>query len=292
MPKKKTGQRKKAEKQKERQKNIKISATEKRLADHPSNRTMECDQCNRRQKNRAFCYFCYSIQRLPACAQCGKSKCMSKSGDCLVKHPTSFATGMALVGAICDFCEAWVCHSRQCLQNHACNCPCRDMDCLECDRGVWDHGGRVFRCSYCDRPLCEDDQFEHHASCQRLDAENFKCVSCNRNGQHTCMRCKIAFCFDHVKRKGVKLPVGKDQPPCPRCGHDTCETKAFSVSTRSYNFGRQTEFDDDQDNKYYYLPNMGAANYDDNDEEDSPDEKDYEDEEDECEDLEKLDINK
>ena len=22
----------------------------------------------------------------------------------------SYATGMAMVGAICDFCEAWVCH--------------------------------------------------------------------------------------------------------------------------------------------------------------------------------------
>ena len=27
----------------------------------------------RRQKNRAFCYFCQSIQRTPICAHCGKS---------------------------------------------------------------------------------------------------------------------------------------------------------------------------------------------------------------------------
>lgn len=26
----------------------------------------------RRQKNRAFCYFCNSVQKLPICAQCGK----------------------------------------------------------------------------------------------------------------------------------------------------------------------------------------------------------------------------
>ena len=26
------------------------------------------------------------------------------------------STGMALVGAVCDFCEAWVCHSKKCLQ--------------------------------------------------------------------------------------------------------------------------------------------------------------------------------
>ena len=30
--------------------------------------------------------------------------------------------GMAMVGAICDFCEAWVCHGRKCLASHACSC--------------------------------------------------------------------------------------------------------------------------------------------------------------------------
>jgi len=32
-----------------------------------------CDvfSVHRRQKNRAFCYFCASVQRLPVCAQCG-----------------------------------------------------------------------------------------------------------------------------------------------------------------------------------------------------------------------------
>lgn len=69
---------------------------------------MVCDSCDRRQKNRAFCYFCHSVQRLPMCCNCGKSKCMQQTGDCLAKHAGTFATGMGLVGAVCDFCEAWV----------------------------------------------------------------------------------------------------------------------------------------------------------------------------------------
>ena len=51
-----------------------------------------------------------------------------------------------LQGAICDFCEAWVCHSRKCLTTHACTCPLTDASCIECDRGVWDHGNPL--CSY------------------------------------------------------------------------------------------------------------------------------------------------
>lgn len=38
-------------------------------------------------------------------------------------------------------------------------------------------GGRIFRCSFCQNFLCEDDQFEHQASCQVLQAETFKCKS-------------------------------------------------------------------------------------------------------------------
>ena len=40
---------------------------------------------------------------------------------------------------------------------------------------VWSHGGRIFRCHYCQNFLCEDDQFEHQASCQVLEQESFKC---------------------------------------------------------------------------------------------------------------------
>lgn len=43
-------------------------------------------------------------------------------------------------GAVCDFCEAWVCHGRKCLSTHACSCPLTDADCIECERSVWDHG--------------------------------------------------------------------------------------------------------------------------------------------------------
>lgn len=45
MPKKKTGQRKKAEKQKLRQKEIR--SRELSLADYPCNAAMECDKCQR-----------------------------------------------------------------------------------------------------------------------------------------------------------------------------------------------------------------------------------------------------
>ncbi|KAF9412108.1 hypothetical protein HW555_009284, partial [Spodoptera exigua] len=200
-----TSQRKKAEKQKLRQKEIRNARENVDLAAHPCNIPMECDKCQklygdlyyRKQKNRAFCYFCQAVQRLPTCAHCGKVKCMLKSGDCVVRHPGVFTTGLGMVGAICDFCEAWVCHGRKCLTAHACTCPLMDAVCLECERGVWEHGGRVFRCCFCQGFLCEDDQFEHQASCQVLEAETYKCQSCNRLGQYSCLRCKTCFCEEH-----------------------------------------------------------------------------------------------
>ncbi|KAJ7326931.1 hypothetical protein JRQ81_016690 [Phrynocephalus forsythii] len=239
MPKKKTGARKKAENRKEREKQIRASRGNVDLAKHPCNASMECDKCQRRQKNRAFCYFCSSVQKLPLCAQCGKTKCMMKSSDCVIKHAGVYSTGLAMVGAICDFCEAWVCHGRKCLSTHACICPLADAECIECERGVWDHGGRIFSCSFCHNFLCEDDQFEHQASCQVLEAETFKCVSCNRLGQHSCLRCKACFCDDHARSKVFKQEKGKE-PPCPKCGHETQQTKDLSMSTRSLRFGRQT----------------------------------------------------
>lgn len=97
MPKKKTGQRKKAEKQKLRQKEIRTAKENVALAQHPCNIAMECDKCHKKQRNRAFCYFCQSVQRLPVCAQCNKMKCMLKTGDCVIKHAGVFTTGMAMV---------------------------------------------------------------------------------------------------------------------------------------------------------------------------------------------------
>nr|CAI5835443.1 unnamed protein product [Callosobruchus analis] len=230
MPKKKTGQRKKAEKQRLRQKEIRTAKENVQLAEHPCNIPMECEKCHRKQKNRAFCYFCQSVQRLPVCAQCGKMKCMLKTGDCVIRHPGVYTTGMGMVGAICDFCEAWVCHGRKCLQTHACTCPLQDALCVECERAVWDHGGRIFKCSFCTSFLCEDDQFEHQASCQVLESENYKCQSCNKLGQYSCLRCKTCYCEDHVRRKGFKYEKNK-AIPCPKCGYDTSQTKDLSMSS-------------------------------------------------------------
>ena len=109
--------------------------------------------------------------------------------------------------------------------------------------------GRAFTCSFCFKFLCEDDQFEHQASCQVVEAENLKCLSCNRHGQYTCLRCKICFCEDHVRRKGVKYE--KNAPiPCPKCSYETVETKAMAMSTKAHKFGRQQQAyggDDDGD---------------------------------------------
>ena len=155
---------------------------------------MECDECGRRQKSRAFCYFCKSIQRLPACAQCGRTKCMGMS-DCLVRH-TGAKVGMGFVGAVCDFCEAFICHSQKCITTHACACALRNdhadpastsVVCVECNRSVWDQGGQLYRCSSCTKWLCGDDQFEHQASCNYLHGENYNCISCARVGQWSCL---------------------------------------------------------------------------------------------------------
>ena len=100
MPKKKTGQRKKAEKMKERQKEIASKRDHQSIVMKPCNAIMECDRCGRTQKNRAFCYFCQSLQRLPVCAECGKQKCMMKTGDCVIKHPGNYTTGMQVTDDI------------------------------------------------------------------------------------------------------------------------------------------------------------------------------------------------
>ena len=154
-----------------------------------------------------------------------------------------------------------MCHGKKCLSVHGCLCPLQEAVCAECQRSVWDHGGRIFQCSFCDQHLCEgdnfinlhilcyfnfyelvckDDQFEHQASCQILEAETYKCQSCNRHGQYSCLRCKTCYCEDHVRRKGFKYERG--QPvPCPKCGFETNETKDLSMSSKCYhpaNFSR------------------------------------------------------
>ncbi|CAB3363271.1 Hypothetical predicted protein [Cloeon dipterum] len=202
---------------------------------------------------------------------------MLKTGDCVIKHAGTFTTGLGMVGAICDHCEAWICHGRKCLQVHGCECPLIDAVCIECERGVWAHGGRVYRCSFCENFLCEDDQFEHQASCQVLEAESYKCQSCNRLGQFSCLRCKVCFCDDHVKRKGFKYERGK-AVPCPKCNYDTQETKDLSMSTRSHKFGRQggaRDDDDDYSGGGAYYSGYSAAKYNDDDDDDEEDDSDF-----------------
>lgn len=183
------------------------------------------------------------------CAQCGKMKCMLKTGDCVVKHAGVFTTGLGMVGAICDFCEAFVCHGRKCLQSHACTCPLQDAVCIECERSVYEHGGRIFNCSFCQSFLCEDDQFEHQAKCQVIESESYKCQSCNKMGQYSCLRCKTCYCDVHVRRKGFKYE--KNAPiPCPKCNYETSETKDLSMSTRSHKYGRQGHDDYDDYDDY------------------------------------------
>ncbi|GMT23886.1 hypothetical protein PFISCL1PPCAC_15183, partial [Pristionchus fissidentatus] len=290
MPKKKTGQRKKAERQKEVQK--KIRKGERDLADQPCNALMKCEDCGVEQRSRAFCYFCSTLCKLPVCAQCGKQKCMAKTGDCIVKHVGKFVTGLAMAGAICDFCEAFVCHGRKCLTTHACSCPLRDAECYSCKRGIWELGGRFYRCSFCGHMLCEDDQFEHQASCQQIDSENYKCGSCNRLGQYTCMRCKVCFCEDHVRRKGVKYDKTSTVIPCPKCSHPTSETKDFSVSARRHAYGRQRQDEgEDEEGGFSYGGYSGGAGYyggggggereEGEDDYDSEDDDDYDDEDEE-----------
>ena len=53
---------------------------------------MVCDSCQNKQKNRAFCHFCTAVQRLPQCAECGRTKCMV--ADCTVSHAGKSATGL------------------------------------------------------------------------------------------------------------------------------------------------------------------------------------------------------
>lgn len=56
----------------------------------------------------------------------------------------------------------------------------------------------MYQCNICGKWNCQDDQFEHQAMCQTLEGESFKCISCNKRGQWSCMRCKISYCDTHV----------------------------------------------------------------------------------------------
>lgn len=127
-----------------------------------------------------------------------------------------------------------------------------------------------------------------------LESENYKCQSCNRLGQYSCLRCKTCYCEDHVRRKGFKYDKNK-AIPCPKCNYDTSVTKDLSMSTRSHKFGRQqqgTGSDDEEGYGGYYGAGgsgyygggaSGGYSYGDEDDEDESD-GDYEDDSDEDDD--------
>ena len=53
-----------------------------------------------------------------------------------------------------------------------------------------------------------------------LESETGKCISCNRLGVWSCLRCKLAFCDTHVKSKlSMAQAVGRKDPyKCKKCG--------------------------------------------------------------------------
>jgi len=133
-------------------------------------------------------------------------------------------------------------------------------------------------CCFCNSHLCEDDQFEHQASCQVLESESYKCLSCNKLGQYSCLKCKICYCEDHVRRKGFKYEKDK-AIPCPKCNYPTSQTKDLSMSTRSLKYGRQGNNQDDEDDDDYdgagasgYSYSYQENDYDDDDDDESDDE--------------------
>jgi len=129
---------------------------------------------------------------------------------------------------------------------------------------------------------------------QVLESENYKCQSCNKLGQYSCLRCKTCYCEDHVRRKGFKYD--KNKPiPCPKCNYDTSVTKDLSMSTRSHKFGRQQQGGNSDDEEgyggyygaggsgYYGGAASGGYSYGGDDDEDESD-GDYDDESDEDDD--------
>lgn len=113
----------------------------------------------------------------------------------------------------------------------------------------------MFKCASCENWICEDDQFEHQASCQVLESESNHCISCNRLGVWSCLRCKIAFCDTHVKNK-MNQTLAKNQAyKCKKCGYELQESKMLSLSTRHHDYGRQSR----DDSQGYYSAFRGGG---------------------------------
>ncbi|EHB10248.1 Zinc finger protein 330 [Heterocephalus glaber] len=93
------------------------------------------------------------------------------------------------------------------------------------------------------------------------------------------------FCDEHTRSKVFKQEKGK-QPPCPKCGHETQETKDLSMSTRSLKFGRQAGAEEGDGASGYdaYWKNLSSDKYGDasyHEEEEEYEAEDDEEEEDE-----------
>merc|ERR1712130_265471 len=90
-------------------------------------RRRQAPEKRRKNKRNGKSYFCSMLQKTVICGSCGMGKCMNKSpGGCLVRHGQNYVTGIKLAGGICDHCEAFVCHGRQCISTHGCACPLID----------------------------------------------------------------------------------------------------------------------------------------------------------------------
>lgn len=63
--------------------------------------------------------------------------------------------------------------------------------------------------------------------------------SCNKLGQYSCLRCKICYCEDHVRRKGFKYEKGKGIP-CPKCSYETASTKDLCMSSEYFFMSKLT----------------------------------------------------
>lgn len=204
------------------------------------NDAMKCEDCGEIQRNRAVCFFCKSLQRNFACVQCKRTECPDLLfGSCVIRHFDGGLKDFEFVGAICDFCELWICHSKNCLDTHACDCPMKRAACVECKRDSWDLSCQMYKCGFCDLFLCEDDQLQHQAQCQVLDSPDYKCKSCNRHGHYSCLKCKVSYCDVHVRRKGVTYDI-MSPFPCPKCSTNTFVTKDISVTAKSYKYGKGT----------------------------------------------------
>lgn len=111
--------------------------------------------------------------------------------------------------------------------------------CFECNRGVWAHGGLIYKCGTCRNWLCGDDQMEHQASCEQLQSEDFKCYACNKVGSYSCMACKVNYCTNHVAGKVIGISKESNYN-CRKCRQPLHNCEDLSLSVRKHEFGRKT----------------------------------------------------